>query len=250
MNDPKASEHAPSSAELISGGSLEQFFDIVRSNQRANRVRFPEWYEIIERIDGCLVRAGKDLITRPTHIMTGSLLFRCQYAFKTAAALALAGQVVEAFVIQRSVLEHAGYCLLIFEKPELESVFFGRHIGVEEMKKQKEAFKIVLVKAAIQRFNAPLVDVFDENYQQAINFGAHPNPGAILSTMISGEHDGQHGFAIVATATDPKTVVFALRSTAQVGLTALGVLEQVFKERFLSLGIRREIGAIIETEML
>jgi hypothetical protein len=250
MNDPKASEHAPSAAELISGGSLEQFFDIVRSNQRANRVRFPEWYDIIERIDGCLARAGKDLITRPTHIMTASLLFRCQYAFKTAAALALAGQVVEAFVMQRSVLEHAGYCLLIFEKPELENVFLGRHISVEQMKEQKDAFKIGLVKAAIQRFNAPLADIFGENYQHSIDFGAHPNPAAVLSATISGECDGEHGIATLATATDPKTVVFVLKSTARVGLTALGVLEEVFKERFQSLGIRREIGAIIETEML
>jgi hypothetical protein len=68
--------------------------------------------------------------------------------------------------------------------------------------------------------------------------------------MISGEHDGKHGFAIVATAIDSKTVGFALKSTAQVGLTALCVLEQVFKERFESFGIRREIKALIETELL
>jgi hypothetical protein len=68
--------------------------------------------------------------------------------------------------------------------------------------------------------------------------------------MISGEHDGKHGLAIVATATDPKIVVFALKSTAQVGVTALCVLEQAFKERFTSLGIGREIRALVETEML
>ena len=41
MNDPKTSERAPSSAELISGGSLEQFFDIVRSNQRGKPRQTP-----------------------------------------------------------------------------------------------------------------------------------------------------------------------------------------------------------------
>ena len=100
--------------------------------------------------------------------MTGNLLLRCQYAFKTAAGLALAGQVPEAFVMQRSVLEHAGYCLTIYEKPELECVFVLRHLGPDEMKEQRETFKIGAVKEAVRRFEPTLANIFDENYQRSM----------------------------------------------------------------------------------
>jgi diadenosine tetraphosphate (Ap4A) HIT family hydrolase len=75
--------------------SLQDFFDMLRSAQEANRARFADWCNILERIDRCFVRAGKNLID-PNPIMPGHLLLRCQYAFKTAAGMALAGQIVEA----------------------------------------------------------------------------------------------------------------------------------------------------------
>jgi hypothetical protein len=121
--------------------SLQEFFDTLRSAQQANRAKFADWYDIIERIDRCFVRAGKSLIKLQSP-MTGVFLLRCQYAFKAAAGMALAGQVVEAFVMQRSVLEYAGYCLVIFQTPSLEGVFLGRHASAEAMKTQKEAFTI------------------------------------------------------------------------------------------------------------
>ena len=92
--------------------SLQGFFDTLRSAQQANRAIFADWYDIIERIDRCFVRVGENLIN-PKPVMTGNLLLRCKYAFRTAAGMALAGQIVEAFVMQRSVLEYAGYCLVI-----------------------------------------------------------------------------------------------------------------------------------------
>src|SRR5271166_5388388 len=119
--------------------SLEDFFDALRRNQRANRTNFPQWYAIIERVDDCFVRVGKNLVN-PEPPMTGVLLLRCQYAFKTAAGMALAGQVVEVFPILRSILEYAGYCLLLRKRPELQSVFVLRHRSPNEKKKQKDAF--------------------------------------------------------------------------------------------------------------
>jgi hypothetical protein len=55
--------------------SLQDFFDLLRSAQQANRLKFPDWYEIIEGIDRCFARAGKNLIN-PKPPMTGNLLLR------------------------------------------------------------------------------------------------------------------------------------------------------------------------------
>ena len=223
--------------------SLQDFFDTLRSAQQANRANFPVWYDIIERIDRCFVRTGKNLIN-PKPPMTGNLLLRCQYAFKTAAALALAGQVPEAVVMQRSVLEYAGYCLTIYEKPELERVFVLRHLGPDEMKEQRETFKIGPVKEAVRRFEPTLANIFDENYQRSIDFGGHPNPNASFSAAVLDESDGENSMTVLAVSDDPQIIKFVLKSTAQVGLTALCVLQHVFKEKFELLGIRQEIDAL------
>jgi hypothetical protein len=146
--------------------------------------------------------------------------------------------------MQRSVLEHAGYCLTIFEKPELDRVFVLRHVGPEEMEKQKGAFRIRAVKEAVHRFDARLSDVFEENYQRSIDFGGHPNPNAFFSASLLDERDGESGMTVLAISTEPKVVIFVLKCTAQVGLTSLCVLQHVFKEKFVSLGITREIDAL------
>jgi hypothetical protein len=225
--------------------SLQGFFDTLRSAQQANRAIFADWYDIIERIDRCFVRAGENLIN-PKPVMTGNLLLRCQYAFKTAAGMALAGQIVEAFVMQRSVLEYAGYCLVIYKTPSLEGVFLGRHISAKAMKAQKEAFTIGAVKAAVRRCDTTLADNFVEDYERSINFGGHPNPHGALSA----KRDGLNGFTVLAISNEPKFVVHALKCTSLVGLTALCVLQHVFKEKFELLGIRQEIDALKASGLL
>ena len=150
----------------------------------------------------CGGEAAKNLIN-PKPVMTANLLLRCQYAFKTAAGMALAGQVVEVFTMLRSVLEYAGYCLTIYERPELESVFLSRHKGVGQMKTQKEAFKISSVRAAIARHDRNLANHFDHLYQRSIDFGGHPNPHASFSAAILDERNGETGMMVLAISSDP-----------------------------------------------
>lgn len=157
----------------MSKRTLEDFFDAVRSNQRANRVAYPQSYAIIERIDDCFARAGSNLVN-PTPMMTGALFLRCHYAFKTAAGMAFAGQAAEVFSVLRSVLEYAGYCLVIWETPMLEGVFVLRHAGDLEMREQKKAFQGKGVTEAIARQDANLANCYSDMYQRTIDFGAHP----------------------------------------------------------------------------
>ena len=229
--------------------SLQEFFDTLHSTQQANRAKFPVWYDIIERIDRCFVRAGKNLVKLQSP-MTGAFLLRCQYAFKTAAGMALAGQVVEAFVMQRSLLEYAGYALLICKTPSLEGVFLGRHANTKAMKTQREAFKIGPVKVAVRRCDTMLADIFVEDYEQSINFGGHPNPHGALSAIVRDERDGLNSLTVLAISNEPRIVEHALKCTAQVGLTALCVLQHVFKEKFELLGIRQEIDALKASGLL
>lgn len=229
--------------------TLQKFFDMVRSNQQANRINFSQWYAIIEKIDECFARAGKNLVN-PKPVMTGVLLLRCQYAFKAAAGLALAGQVVEVFAILRSVLEYAAYCLTIFETPALESVFLSRHHGVNEMKAQRDAFKVSAVRETICRHDAKLAEIFDDLYQRSIDFGGHPNPHGSFSALDLDERGDQTGMTAFAISNDSRVLTHALKSTAQVGLTALQVLQHVFKAKFELLGIKQEMDTLKSSGIL
>jgi hypothetical protein len=223
--------------------SLSKFLSMAHTNQQGNCVKFAGRYETISKIDDCLVRAGKNLVN-PKPVMAGVLLLRCQYAFKTAAGLALAGQVVEAFVMARSVLEYAGYAAVIHGTPALEAVFINRHQSAAEMKAQKEAFKISQVRARIAALDAKLAEIFDEMYQRAIDFGGHPNPHGTFSAMALDEKDGTSGITTLAFTVDQAAVEHALKSVAQAGLAALYIFQHVFKEKFELLGIRAAIDAL------
>src|SRR6266851_2171442 len=78
--------------------NLIPFLDLVASNQKANIARFTGPYDLIRRVNICLSTAGKNLVN-PQPVTTGILFLRCQYAYKTAAGMALSGQVCEAFVM-------------------------------------------------------------------------------------------------------------------------------------------------------
>jgi hypothetical protein len=230
--------------------SLQSFFDAVRTNQRVNGKNFPDWTSIIERIDSCFVAAGKSS-KDPKPLMSGLLLNRSQYAFKAASGMALAGQIAEVFPMLRSVLEYAGYCLLLRETPDLESVFIGRHFSAELKQKQRRVFTIEKVKAAVRRRDTKLADIFDENYERSIDFGAHPNPNAVFSSTIPlYEGDGKLSLMTMALYNEPKILVHAFKCTGQVGLTALHVFQYAFGAEFEQSGIARKMEEIANTGML
>jgi hypothetical protein len=81
--------------------NLIPFLELVAANQKANIANFPDPYQLIRRVNICFSKAGKNLIN-PKPVLAGLMLPRCEYAYKTAAGMALSGQVAEAFVMMRS----------------------------------------------------------------------------------------------------------------------------------------------------
>jgi hypothetical protein len=219
---------------------LSKFLELAHATQKANYLNFAPLYTTVLKVNDCLSKAGKNLIN-PQPIMAGVLMLRCQYAVKTAAGLALAGQAVETFALMRSALEYAGYALVIFDNPALEVVFINRHQSAEEMKVQKESFKISNVRAAIAKCDAKLAENFDIFYQRCIDFGGHPNPHATFSAMTLEEDGSSASLTALAISNDPKVLAHALRNVAQVGLTCLYILQHIFAAKFELLGIRADI---------
>lgn len=221
---------------------LTRFLQVVNSNQIANVANFPEPYSLMQRINNCFSTAGENLVN-PRPMMTGPLFLRSQYAYKTTVGMALAGQVVEAFVMMRSCLEYAGYALLMFEDPTLEEVFLKRHFDDASMKNQKQKFKISEVRAVIDKFDPKVAQIFEKFYDRSIHFGAHPNPSAVLSAM----QWEANGFLNLALSTDRKMLMHAMKSAAQVGLAALFLFRFIFKDEFDKLGVSHEMELLCQS---
>ena len=209
-------------------------------NQRGNREKFAVPYSLMQRIDSCFVRAGKNLVN-PTPVLTGVLFLRSQYAYKTAVGMTLSGQTAETFVMLRSCLEYAGYALAMFADPALEVVFASRHMDDANMKAQKEKFQIGAIRTVIAGFDEKLAEIFQVNYNRAIDFGGHPNPHATFSTM---ELEPNNSILTLEMTVEPKILFHAMKSAAQVGLTALFIFQNIFKAKFELLGIRAEMDAL------
>ncbi len=152
--------------------------------------------------------------------------------------MALSGQAAESFVMMRSCLEYAGYALAIFNEPGLENVFTNRHVSSADMQAQKQSFRISEIKKVIEAFDPKLADLFQIFYDRSIDFGGHPNPHATFSTM---EVLSDSSFTALALVTDPDILQHAMKSVAQVGLTALFIFQHIFYAKFELLGIRAEM---------
>jgi hypothetical protein len=233
----------------VAQDSLEAFFDAIRTNQKTNRVLFAHWYKIIELVDDCFVRASK-ASTAHEHLVVDLLRDRSHFAFKAAAGMALAGQVVEVFPILRSVLEHAGYALAIHETPTLKGVFANRHDGAAELAASKREFTIKAVREAIARHDTKLAQLYADFYQRTIDFGGHPNPIGIYSSTDFSSRNGRNTMKTSALSDDPLLIESSLKSTAQVGLAALHVLEKAFTERFRTFGITHKMLVLVLTGLL
>ena len=219
---------------------LTRFLDVVSSNQRVNFSRFPDSYRLMARVNDCLSLVGKNFIN-PPQLMPVVFCLRSQYAYKTAAGLALAGQVVETFVVLRSCLEYAGYAAAIFNDPALEAIFLRRHLSVDDMKIQKDKFRIGEIKKVIEEFDPKLAELFQTFYERTIDFGGHPNPHAINSVIQLDQERNSQTIATQALSTEEPVLLHAMKNVAQVGLTSLYIFQHIFAAKFALLGIRDEM---------
>ena len=239
----------------IRDNSLDRFLEVLPKNQHANRSRFPGQYQIIQRIDHCFVTAGKHLsYLKP--VLVGPLFLRCQYAYKTAAGMTLAGQVAESFVMTRSCLEYAGYALAIFADqsldgaPTREEVFVNRNVDNDSLKAQKTEFQVSRIRATISNYDQKLAANFKILYDRSIEYG-HPNPYGVLTAMKMETKDDQLTLITTLALTDDPTItMFAMQNVAQVGLTSLCIFQIMCKAKFELLGIRVEMDALKKTGTL
>jgi hypothetical protein len=219
------------------GDDLSQFLDFTRHNQfatfHAKKVRYAE----LSTLDACFYTVAKN-ITNPANAISPVLFYRCHSAFRCACATTMAGQIAETFVLLRSCLEYAAYGFAMFIDPALTMVWLNRHQDDKAKKASVQEFQIKNIRGMIDQVDTRLTAVFQELYDRAVDFGAHPNERAATSNMAINQEDDMTYIVQQYIQGDGLQLEHGLKSTAQVGVCCLQLFQHAYYAKFMLLGVR------------
>lgn len=219
---------------------LTEFMELAYENRFATFAKKKNWFGLLIQIDACFVKIANDWVN-PTNVLSTSLFYRCHASFRATCEHSVAGQVAETFPQLRSCLEYAGYALHIHQNTGLQETWLRRHENDDTMKAAKREFAISEIRSTIQTANVHAAKRFDELYQRAIDFGAHPNERAVTSNLEIIDSGDRKEFKHAYLHDDGLPLRHVLKSTAQAGVCALEILQEAFAARFELLGVRAEL---------
>jgi hypothetical protein len=220
---------------------LTTFIDDARNNQFGTLDACPDHWARLTEIDAVFFKAATNA-DNPEHPMAPLFLFRAHSAFRAAVMLATAGQINEAIILCRAVLEFSSYGLLITTTEDAHIVWLSRHDGAAAMKKHKDLFTQTNLRNAIEAKDKKLSAIYQELYQLSIDFGAHPNERSVSGSMeMRKGDDGDVFLKQLYLHGDDLALKHGMIFVARVGLCSLFIFAQVFGLRFMLLGLSERI---------
>ena len=220
--------------------SLTEFIETAHRNRFATFHNKKDWSKRLVNLDSCFMQIAKDWLN-PRHPLTPLFFLRCHSAYRAACEHAMAGQVTDTYPQIRTCLEYAGYALHIHKNPELAEMWLRRHDDETAKGAVRNEFKVSNVRATIEKANRRTGKVFDELYEQAIDFGGHPNERSITGSLKITDLGDRKLFESLYLHPNGLPLVHTLKTTAQTGVCALEILQAVFPERFELLGVRAQL---------
>jgi hypothetical protein len=213
---------------------ISDYLENAQRNRFGTFVLMPKEFKLLTLIDRLIL----DMIDKwqdPTHRLELFFLFRSHSAFRVSCQNALSGAAVETYVSIRSCIEFAGYCLMIFEKPELKQVWMSRHDSDACRTEVRNAFTAGKMLSSVTRFDAKLGGNMGKLYDMCIDLGAHPNERSISSnTLVQEEGSIVNHFQIYLHPMSMQ-LNFAIKTVARVGFLVSEVSTFLFPERALAI---------------
>ena len=210
---------------------LSKFLQAAHDNRVATFANKTAQYQKLADIDSCFLTIAKNWLN-PVSQITPQLFVRAHAAYRAACEHALAGQLAEVFPMARVSLEYAGYALHLFDLPSLEEVWLRRHDSEIALKAAKEEFKVVHIKNTVEKYDRHNARVFNQLYQRSIDFGGHPNEGALTTSLKLIKTENTLDYLQICLHGDGIQLEYGLKTTAQVGICVLQIFQNVFKGRF------------------
>lgn len=220
--------------------ALTEFMSVTYQNRFATFANKKDWFDRLIGIDGCFMTISDGWIN-PSNIISASLLFRCHASFRAACEHATAGQVTEAFPQLRACLECAGYALHIYKNAGTDKIWLKRQDSDAAMGAVISEFKQGNIRATIQAANRHAAKRYHDLYQTTIDLGAHPNERSVTGNLRIIDQGDSKKLQQVYLHSDGLPLMHALKTTAQVGVCSLEILQEAFAARFELLGVHAEI---------
>lgn len=218
---------------------LTQFLELMEANGIATFAGLPKWFEALERIDKTLVTKSSDLFheLKGSHVTAARLYMRAFGAYRAAARLAVSGQLYETALLRRSVIEHAVYAWACGHSQSHRDAWIARAHGEPERKAAKKAFQWTGLMQLLTTVDQKLAGEISSNYDDSIDFGAHPNvEGVDLSSQLV-KSDGEGSTLNTIYAHGPDAIVLAITDI-------INTMQLVYRLLLESLGDRMRVLSI------
>lgn len=166
---------------------LTRFISIAEEQAYASFATLRPWVQTLELIDRNLTENAPTFFHEidQSRRTSAKLFMRALGTYRAACRLVLSGQVFEATVLVRSILESATYAWVCGSSLPHREAWEARGSGISERTAAKNLFKWGEVRSTLEKVDANLANRIQTLYEQVIEYGAHPNvDGVALSCEI------------------------------------------------------------------
>lgn len=164
--------------------SFESYFQLAEESTQLAIASHNDAMRILEQIHSIFV-TELTLISDDWGPSQGLLTISSMMKWLTSIRVATTGHSASSFPLFRSSLESACYAYNIWADPKLEQVWLDRNKDDKTFRTSRRAFTSAVKDTAKHLVKRSFVwpgteDWINTAYNQAIDFGAHPNPKSIL----------------------------------------------------------------------
>ena len=219
---------------------LSKFINIASANTYATFQNLKAEYTKLSEIDAVFREGISYLSNLPNAPESLAAFFFAQVhlSFLGAVRLVLSGQSSETYACLRLTLENALYGHYVSKNPSSAVTWLNRQTSDAAKQKVREEFKIAKLLGELKASDSKEGCAAESLYSETIDLGAHPNELALIQRLNMVEGDGKTEFPITQLQKgDSPASQLALRRSAQVGVSALGLFRLVYPERFNILGL-------------
>ncbi|MGP1396756.1 MAG: hypothetical protein ACTS3R_14710 [Inquilinaceae bacterium] len=177
----------------------------------------------------------------PDNILLPFFFSRSHAAYRAACEHAFAGQITDTYPLLRSCLEYSAYALHIRRLPSLAEIWLNRGETEEASKSVRKEFQFSKVRKSVKESDINKANIFEYLYEHTIDFGAHPNQQGVLSSTRIIEAPNHKRVEQAYLHGDGPALDLVLKTTAQAGICALDIFQEVFPDRFREFGVQASL---------
>lgn len=225
--------------------TITQYLDTARENAFAAFANWKAEFSNLLEIDDLFREALK--APGANEEVPALFVFRSHGAFLAAMPLALGGAVADLPMLLRGSLEYALYGLHVHRNPRAAEIWLRRADSPDARRATRKEFTVRKLWDTLKAADSETYRFAQEAYDESIDHGAHPNIGALATTVsITPSEDATH-IEHVYLAADTLSRVSCCTMASKTGYTSLRVLQVAFPNAFAELGITRRLEIVRST---